>query len=59
MTGLYADRLPPMDEIAADAAFLEMSRLRDRLIARDEKLAALYVEDAIAALQRACRELTK
>ena len=53
----FADKLPePNWEAMADRAFLEMSKLRERLVIRDRNSAACRVDEAIEALQAACRE---
>jgi len=52
-------RLRETEEVEADAAFLHMSKLRDLLVRRDQNLAACLVDDAIHALETACREKSK
>lgn len=52
-------RLNEIEEAVADDAFLSMSKLRDLLVRRDAKLAACLVDDAIHALETACREKVK
>jgi hypothetical protein len=54
---LYLDRLPPISEQDADAAFLRLSRLRDRLVGANEHIAACRVDEAIEKLEEACRVL--
>lgn len=51
------DRLPALSEADADSAFLHLSRLRDRLVLANERVAAELVESCIATLQDACRGL--
>ena len=55
--GLYADLLPEVEEAEFDKAFLAMSKLRDRLVWRDQNIVACRVDEAIELLQRACDEL--
>lgn len=55
--GAFADRLPPASERDADAAFLHLSKLRERLVWADENLAACRVDEAIERLEEACRVL--
>ena len=53
----FADRIPPLTEADADAAFLHLSMLRDRLVWADENIAACHVDQAIECVENACREL--
>ena len=53
----FAYRLPPMSEADADAAFLALSKLRDRLVWADENIAACHVDRAIECVENAIREL--
>ena len=50
-------RLSRASEDEADAAFLSMSKLRDSLVLANERVAAEFVESAIASLEDACRVL--
>jgi hypothetical protein len=60
MTISYTERwgkLLPAEERDADAAFLHLSKLRDRLVWADENTAACRVDEAIERLEEACRVL--
>lgn len=52
-------RLTEAEEAFADAALLNLSRLRDLMVRRDANLAACLVDDAIHAVETACREKMK
>lgn len=52
-------RITEAEEAFADAALLNLSRLRDLLVRRDANLAACLIDDAIHALETACREKVK
>jgi uncharacterized protein YaiI (UPF0178 family) len=54
-----APRLTEAEEAFADAALLNLSRLRDLMVRRDANLAACLVDDAIHAVETACREKMK
>ena len=56
----FADRLPePAWERMADDAFAMLWKLRERLVVRDHNKAACRVDEAIEALQAACREFVR
>lgn len=59
MTGLYADKLPSMEEELADRAFLSLAKLRDNLVLSNHNHAACRVDEAIERLQEACKEFVK
>lgn len=50
-------RITEAEEAFADAALLNLSRLRDLLVRRDANLSADLVSDAIASVEAACREM--
>lgn len=52
-------RITEAEEAFADAALLNLSRLRDLMVRRDANLAACLVDDAIHAVETACREKMK
>ena len=53
----FAELLPPLAEADADAAFLALAKLRDRLVWADENIAACMVDEAIERVQAAIRAL--
>lgn len=56
--GYYAHKLPEPDwERLADDAFISMTKLRDMLVHRDRNTTACRVDEAIEALEVACRAL--
>lgn len=57
--GAFVHKLPPIEEELADAAFLSLAKLRDKLVARDLNIAACRVDEAIDALQAACKEFVR
>jgi hypothetical protein len=60
INGFYAGKLPEHDwEALADDAFLSMAKLRDKLVLSNRNTAACRVDEAIEALQVACREFVK
>lgn len=52
-------RITEVEEAHADAALLALSKLRDMLVRRDANLAACLIDDAIHAVETACREKMK
>ena len=54
---VFAYRIPPLTEADADAAFLHLSKLRNRLVWADENIAACHVDRAIECVENAIREL--
>lgn len=56
----FANPLPePNWEGMADDILLQLSKLRERLVVRDFNTAACRVDEAIDAMQAACREFVK
>lgn len=49
-------RITEIEEAIADDALLALSKLRDMLVRRDANLAACLIDDAIHAVEAACRE---
>ncbi|MBO9602577.1 MAG: hypothetical protein J7496_08725 [Novosphingobium sp.] len=57
VTAMLADTAA--EEALADAAFLALWKLRDKLARRDFNTAACRADEAIETLQAACREFVK